>query len=73
MLSLQNGVENVGRSASVLGGDRVLGGIAFVGLRVDEPGTVNHEAEGWVRMGDPAGRHRAGAGDVRAALARHGT
>jgi 2-dehydropantoate 2-reductase len=33
----------------------VLGAIAFVGLRVDEPGVVDHEAEGWVRMGDPAG------------------
>ena len=55
VLSLQNGVENVGRLGSVLGADRVLGGIAFVGLRIEEPGTVDHEAEGWVRMGDPAG------------------
>jgi 2-dehydropantoate 2-reductase len=55
VLSLQNGVENVGRLGSVLGAERVLGGIAFVGLRVEEPGTVDHEAEGWVRMGDPAG------------------
>lgn len=55
VLSLQNGVENVGRLAAVLGAHRVLGGIAFVGLRVEEPGTVHHEAEGWVRMGDPAG------------------
>jgi 2-dehydropantoate 2-reductase len=55
VLSLQNGVENVGRLRSVLGADRVLGGIAFVGLRLEEPGTVDHEAEGWVRMGDPAG------------------
>lgn len=55
VLSLQNGVENVGRLAQVLGAHRVLGGIAFVGLAVDEPGVVDHEAEGWVRMGDPAG------------------
>jgi 2-dehydropantoate 2-reductase len=55
VLSLQNGVENVGRLGSLLGADRVLGGIAFVGLRIEEPGTVDHEAEGWVRMGDPAG------------------
>ena len=55
VLSLQNGVENVGRLGSVLGADRVLGGIAFVGLRVEEPGVVDHEAEGRVRMGDPAG------------------
>ena len=55
VLSLQNGVENVGRLASVLGDGRVLGAIAFVGLRVGEPGVVDHEAEGWVKMGDPAG------------------
>lgn len=55
VVSLQNGVENVGRLASVLGPERVLGAIAFVGLRVEEPGVVDHEAEGWVKLGDPAG------------------
>lgn len=55
VLSLQNGVENVTRLAGELGGGRILGGIAFVGLRVEEPGVVDHEAEGWVRVGDPAG------------------
>ncbi len=55
VLSLQNGVENVARLGAVLGAERVLGAIAFVGLRVEEPGVVDHEAEGWVRMGDPAG------------------
>lgn len=55
VLSLQNGVENVGRLAAVLGAGRVLGGIAFVGLRITEPGTVDHQAQGWVRYGDPAG------------------
>lgn len=54
-LSLQNGVENVPRLAARLGAHRVLGGIAFVGLRVAEPGVVDHEAEGWVKLGDPAG------------------
>jgi 2-dehydropantoate 2-reductase len=38
----------------------VLGGIAFVGLAVTEPGVVDHEAEGWVRMGDPAGATELG-------------
>ncbi len=55
VLSLQNGVENVARLAATLGAHRVLGAIAFVGLRVEEPGIVDHEAEGWVKMGDPAG------------------
>jgi len=55
VLSLQNGVENVERLAGVVGASRVLGGIAFVGLRIREPGTVDHEAHGRVRIGDPAG------------------
>lgn len=55
VLSLQNGVENVGRIAAEIGGERTLGGIAFVGLRIAAPGVVDHEAEGWVRIGDPAG------------------
>lgn len=55
VLSLQNGVENVGRLASEIGPGRVLGGIAFVGLQIQKPGSVDHQAEGWVRIGDPAG------------------
>jgi 2-dehydropantoate 2-reductase len=52
VLSLQNGVENVGRIASVVG-------VAYVGLRVEEPGVVRHEAQGWVRIGHPAEPERA--------------
>lgn len=55
ILSLQNGVENVPRLAGIIGAARVLGGIAFVGLRIREPGVVDHEAHGRVRIGDPAG------------------
>ena len=61
VLSLQNGVENVRRIGSVVGAERVFGGIAFVGLRVEEPGVVDHEAEGWVRIGHPLGPERARA------------
>lgn len=56
VLSLQNGVENVGTLRDVLGrATTVLGGIAFVGLRIDGPGRVDHQAEGAVSIGDPAG------------------
>ena len=55
VLSLQNGVENVARIATVVPAEQVLGGIAFVGLSVCAPGTVAHEAEGRVDIGDPAG------------------
>ncbi|MCB0881972.1 MAG: 2-dehydropantoate 2-reductase [Thermoleophilia bacterium] len=55
VLSLQNGVENPAVIRDALGGHPVLAGIAFVGLRIETPGEVRHEAEGWVRAGDPAG------------------
>jgi 2-dehydropantoate 2-reductase len=55
VLSLQNGVENVGVLRGALGTDAVLAGLAFVGLRVEEPGVVWHQAEGRVTLGDPAG------------------
>ncbi|HSJ72782.1 MAG TPA: 2-dehydropantoate 2-reductase [Miltoncostaeaceae bacterium] len=61
VLSLQNGVENVSRIASALGPERALGGIAFVGVRLEEPGIVDHQAEGWVRMGHPDGAEGARA------------
>jgi len=55
VLSLQNGVENVTRLSGALGRDDVLGGQCFVGLRVNTPGTVDHQAEGRVSLGDPRG------------------
>ena len=55
VLSLQNGVDNVARAEEVLGEGRLLAGIAFVGVWLEAPGRVRHQAEGWVRVGDPAG------------------
>lgn len=55
VLSLQNGVSNVPRAEAALGAGRLLAAIAFVGVWVESPGLVRHGAEGWVRMGDPAG------------------
>jgi 2-dehydropantoate 2-reductase len=55
VLSLQNGIENTRHLAAALGDERALGGVAFVGVRIEEPGVVDHQAEGWVRMGHPRG------------------
>ncbi len=55
VLSLQNGVENVGRLARALGGGRVVGATAFVGLWRERAGEVVHGAEGLVTMGHPDG------------------
>lgn len=55
VLSLQNGVENTAILRRALPGAAVLGGLAFVGLRITDPGVVDHQAEGWVMLGDPDG------------------
>jgi 2-dehydropantoate 2-reductase len=69
VLSLQNGVDNARRADAALGPGRVLAAIAFVGVWVETPGTVRHGAEGWVRMGDPAGGVSARATTLHALLA----
>ena len=61
VLSLQNGIENVGRIAAALGHERALAGVAFVGVRIEEPGVVDHQAEGLVRIGHPHGPEGAQA------------
>lgn len=55
VLSLQNGVDNLARAETALGEGRLLAGVAFVGVWIERPGRVWHQAEGWVRAGDPAG------------------
>jgi len=70
VLSLQNGVENPGVLRALLPARvPVLAGLAFVGLRVEEPGVVDHQAEGRVVVGDPAGGRTAAAERVHALLA----
>lgn len=67
VLSLQNGTENVAALRRVVDAHiPVLGGIAFVGLRIDTPGEVVHQAEGWVMVGDPAGADSDATRRVRA-------
>jgi 2-dehydropantoate 2-reductase len=55
VLSLQNGVQNVDRAQALLGPGRVVAGLAFVGLRLAEPGAVERLAEGRVLIGEPGG------------------
>jgi 2-dehydropantoate 2-reductase len=57
VLSLQNGVQNVDRAQALLGQERLVAGLAFVGLRIAAPGRVERLAEGRVLIGEP-GRGR---------------
>jgi len=55
ILSLQNGVDNEEKIAMVAGGEKVLGGVAYIGAGVSEPGVVVHTAEGRIVFGEMRG------------------
>lgn len=55
LCTLQNGVENIARLSTALPDNPILGGLVFVGLAIDIPGTVFHHGEGRVTIGDPTG------------------
>ncbi|HEB72145.1 MAG TPA: 2-dehydropantoate 2-reductase [Nitrospirae bacterium] len=55
ILSLQNGVDNEQIISSEFGREKVMGGVAFIGSRVKEPGVILHTAFGHITIGDPGG------------------
>ena len=58
VISLQNGVESVGRISSVLGAGRTLGGAAYIGARIEAPGVVRQAgfaANPFIQFGAPDG------------------
>jgi 2-dehydropantoate 2-reductase len=55
ILSLQNGVDNEEKIAMVAGGEKVLGGVAYIGAGVSEPGVIVHTAEGRIVFGEMDG------------------
>jgi len=52
VISVQNGIDNEEILAKVVGVERVLGGVAFVGAYVVSPGVVVHEAAGLLEIGE---------------------
>lgn len=55
VLDLQNGVENEAIVGEVLGHDRVVPGIAVIGVAMPEPGLVRHTNNGNIALGEPSG------------------
>lgn len=51
ILSLQNGIDNERIIAAEYGWERTLGGVAFIGTRVSEPGVILHTAFGHITIG----------------------
>lgn len=52
MLTLQNGLGNEDRLASLFGAERILGGIAFVCINRTGPGKIHHIDHGTIQLGE---------------------
>jgi 2-dehydropantoate 2-reductase len=55
ILTLQNGLGNEERLASLFGARHVMGGIAFTCINRVGPGKIQHTAAGWIRIGEFGG------------------
>ncbi|MBZ0158742.1 2-dehydropantoate 2-reductase [Candidatus Methylomirabilis sp.] len=55
ILSLQNGIDNEEKIASLVGKEKVLAGVAYIGASVLEPGAVLHQEGGKIMFGEVAG------------------
>jgi 2-dehydropantoate 2-reductase len=55
LLTIQNGLGNEEVLAEAFGSDRVLGGVAMIGVTRGEPGEVHHMALGSIRLGEFSG------------------
>jgi len=51
LVTLQNGVEAPDMAATSCPDNAIVAGTAFIGARIEEPGTVIHSAAGGVRLG----------------------
>ena len=59
VLTLQNGLGNEDLLAKLFGGERVLGGMAFVCINRVGPGVIRHTDHGIIRIGEFARRGRS--------------
>ncbi len=56
ILSLQNGIDNDEKIARESGWEKVIGGVAYIGVSVEEPGVIRHSAAGKIALGELNGR-----------------
>jgi 2-dehydropantoate 2-reductase len=61
ILTLQNGLGNEERLASLFGARRVLGGMAFTCINRTGAGRIEHTAHGYIRLGEFGGASGPGA------------
>ncbi|MDE2060577.1 MAG: 2-dehydropantoate 2-reductase, partial [candidate division NC10 bacterium] len=52
VLSLQNGIDNEEKIASLIGKEKVIAGVAYIGASAPEPGVVLHQESGKIVFGE---------------------
>ena len=55
ILSLQNGIDNEEQITDIVGEGKVLGGVAYIGSAIAEPGVIVHTTEGRIAFGEMGG------------------
>ncbi|HUL89801.1 MAG TPA: 2-dehydropantoate 2-reductase [Pseudolabrys sp.] len=45
LITFQNGIDNVERLSAVLGGERVVGGAAYIATTISSPGVIKHTSQ----------------------------
>jgi len=56
-ITLQNGVDGQHRIGAIIGGERVMGGLAFVSAQVESPGVIRYASKApSIRFGETDGR-----------------
>ncbi|MDI6654624.1 MAG: 2-dehydropantoate 2-reductase, partial [Candidatus Hydrothermarchaeota archaeon] len=56
ILSLQNGIDNDEKIAREAGREKIIGGVAYIGVALDEPGVILHSAAGKIAIGELNGK-----------------
>ena len=72
ILSLQNGVDNAEKLASVWGAERTFAGVVYIGAQLDSPGVIRHSNGGKIIFGRPDGAVDEAAGRIEQALSAAG-
>ncbi len=52
IVSLQNGIDNEEKIGRIVGMQKVIGGVAYIGAKLLEPGVIEHSAAGRVAIGE---------------------
>jgi len=65
VISLQNGTENEEVLGKILGKEKVMGGVAFIGSRISEPGVILHTAAGNLTIGEMDGSMSVRGDNIR--------